>query len=88
MENEGEKRFVALTEEGEVKGVVGQVCGVNQRLLSVKRVTAAGNTVVFKKGYGWIENDKSKERTWMQERDGMYVVKLWVPRDQGGFTGQ
>lgn len=86
MENEGEKEFVAMTEEGNTRKLVGQVCGVNKSLLSVRKVTGAGNTVVFKKGYGWIENDKSGEKTWMEEKDGMYVVRLWVPRDQGGFT--
>ena len=86
MENEGEKEFVAVTEEGSKRKVVGQVCGVNKSLLSVRKVTGGGSTVVFKKGYGWIENDRTGEKTWMEERDGMYMVKLWVPRNQGVFA--
>ena len=85
IENEGEKRFMAITGEGTKKKMVAQVCGVTKGLLSVRRVTGAGNTVVFKKGYGYIEDDQSKERIWMEEREGMYVVKLWVPKNQGGF---
>ena len=88
MENEGEKHFVAVTEEGDKRKVVGQVCGVNKSLLSVRKVTGVGNTVVFKKGYGYIENDRTGEKTWIEEKEGMYVVRLWVPRDQEGFTRQ
>ena len=47
MANEGEKKFVAVTEEGNPRRMVGQVCGVNKSLLSVRRVAAGGNTVVF-----------------------------------------
>lgn len=88
MANEGEKKFVAMTDEGNPRRMVGQVCGVNKSLLSVRRVTAGGNTVVFKKGYGYIESDRTGERTWMEEKEGMYVVKLWVPRNQERFTRQ
>ena len=76
---------MAITGEGKKKKMVAQVCGVTKGLLSVRRVTGAGSTVVFKKGSGYIEDDQSKERTWMEEREGMYVVKLWVPKNQGGF---
>ena len=48
-------------------------------------VTAAGNTVVFKKGYGCMEEDTTGERISMEEKEGMYVVRLWVPRCQAFF---
>ena len=83
IENKGEKRVKVLTEEGLERRIVGQVCDVNKSLLSVRKVCEAGSTVVFKKGHGWIEDDKTGERVWMQEREGMYVVKMWVPKDQG-----
>ena len=88
IDNMGEKRFVAITAEGHKKKLVAQACGVNKSLLSVKKVTAAGNTVVFKKGYGWIEDDSTGEKIWMEEREGMYMVKLWVPKDQSRFGRQ
>lgn len=88
IDNMGEKRFVAIIAEGHKKKLVAQVCGVNKSLLSVKKVTAAGNTVVFKKGYGWIEDDSTGEKIWMEEREGMYMVKLWVPKDQSRFGRQ
>ena len=56
--------------------------------MSVRRVTAAGNSVVFKKDHGYIEEDKSGERIWMKVKDGMYVVTLWVPRAKSVFRGR
>ena len=88
IDNKGEKRFVAVTEEGQKKKLVAQVCGVNKSLLIVRKVTAAGDTVTFKKGYGWIEDDKTGEKIWMEERDGIYMVKLSVPKDQSRFGRQ
>ena len=85
LPNKGEKRFGVICEDGVKKKMVAQVCGVNKALLSVRRVTAAGNTVVFKKGYGYIEEESTGEKIWMEEKEGMYVVKLWVPKNQKGF---
>ena len=57
-----------------------QVCDVNKSLLSVRKVCGSGNTVVFKAGYGWIEDDTTKERIWLKEREGMYMMKMWVKK--------
>jgi hypothetical protein len=67
IENLGEKRFVGVTEDGLQRRVVAQVCGVNKSLLSVRRVVGECCTVVFKKGYGWIE-DESGEKIWLTEK--------------------
>ena len=85
LPNLGEKRIEVIAEGGVRRRMVAQVCGVNKALLSVKRVTAAGNTVVFKKDHCYIEEDKSGEKIWMGMKDGMYVVNLWVPRGSAGF---
>lgn len=63
----------------EERRVVAQVCGVNKSLLSVRKVVGEGGTVVFKKGYGWIEDDAG-EILWLIEKDGMYIVKVWVKK--------
>ena len=78
--NEGEKRFTAVTEEGKEKNMVVQVCDVNQGLLSVSKAVAAGNRVVFDEDGSYIENKRSKERTWMKAEGGMYTIKMWVRR--------
>ena len=78
--NEGEKRFNAITEEGVDKKVVMQVCDVNQGLISVSKMTAAGNRVVFDNDGSYIEDKKSGDVMWMERRNGMFTLKLWVPK--------
>ena len=78
--NEGEKRFNAITEDGVDKKVVMQVCDVNQGLLSVSKMTAAGNRVVFDEEGSYIEDKNTGEITWMEKRNGMFTLKLWVPK--------
>ena len=47
VDNEGEKDFEGVTGEGVCKMIKAQVCDVNQPLLSVRKVVAAGNRVIF-----------------------------------------
>ena len=84
--NLGEKSFVAVSEEGSLRSMRVQVCDVNKALLSVRRVTQAGNRVVFEEDGGWIEDVASGERMWMKQKDGMYLLKLWVKK--GGVAPQ
>ena len=78
--NEGEKRFSAMTRQSQEKKLVVQVCDVNQGLLSVSKATAANNRVVFDSDGSYIENKDSGEITWLEEKKGMYMLKLWVRR--------
>ena len=60
-----------------------QVAGVNKSLLSVKRVLQAGNRVVFDNeacGGSYIEDTGTGERMKLEERGGMYMLKLWVKK--------
>ena len=67
-----------------MRSMTAQVCDVNKALLSVKKVVAAGNKVVFGDDEGsYIENKATGERMWMEEEGGMYVLSLWVK--SGGF---
>ena len=92
--NQGEKNFVAHSEGGMKRMMKAQVCEVNKALLSVKKVTQAGNRVVFEEGKSYIEDVKTGEKMWLQEKNGMYLLKLWVkteakPKtDASGFAGQ
>ena len=54
------------------------MCPVTKALLSVKKVVAAGNRVVFEEKGGYIEDCTTGERMWLEEADGMYVLKMWV----------
>ena len=78
--NEGEKRFQAVTEEGSDKKMVLQVCDVNQGLLSVIKMIKSGNRVVFDESGSYVESKTSGDRTWIRERGGMFIMKLWVKR--------
>ena len=76
--NLGEKKFVATSEEGVKRQITAQVCEVNKGLLSVRRMVQAGNTVVFTKKGSYIEDDHTRERMHMEEKNGMYMLKLWT----------
>ena len=69
-----------MTEEEQERKLTLQVCDVNQGLLSVSMMTQAGNRVVFDKGGSYVENKHSGERTWQSDKNGMFVMKLWVKR--------
>ena len=85
IDNLGEKQFNCVGEEGYERGMTAQVCDVNKALLSVRRLTQAGNRVVFDADGGYIEHIETGEKMRMREQGGMYVLKLWVRRP---FQGQ
>ena len=62
-----------------------QVADVNQGLLSVSKATKAGNRVIFDEDGSFIENKTTGTRTWLKERNGMYILKLWVARNTRPF---
>ena len=76
--NLGEKRFMATTEDGQVRALKAQVCEVNRPLLSVKKAVAAGNTVVFDEGGSYIMNKKSQQKMWLKEENGVHVLQVMV----------
>ena len=79
--NLGEKKFKGFTEEGTLKNITAQVCDVNKPLLSVSKVVAAGNRVVFDKDGSYIEDIITGDKVWLKNVGGMYMLKLWVKRD-------
>ena len=76
--NLGEKKFTAVSEEGLARNITAQVCSVNKALLSVRKMTKAGNRVVFDDEGSYVEDKKTGERMWMKEEGGMYMLKMWV----------
>ena len=76
--NLGEKRFVAESAEGVRRNITAQVCDVNKALLSVKKVVAAGNRVVFEEEGGYIEDRLTGDCMWLEEAGGMYMLSMWV----------
>ena len=78
--NLGERTFSGFTDEGGQRGKTAQICAVNKTLMSVSKVAAQGNIVVFDDDRSYIEDKVSGERTWMQQVGGMYMLKMWVSR--------
>ena len=79
--NLGEKQFVAESEEGTRKKITAQVADVNKGLLSVKKIVAAGNRVVFDDN-SYIEDKATGDKMWLTEAQGMYMLKMWVKSGQ------
>ena len=78
--NLGEKRFIAVGEEGEQRKMTVQVCEVNKALLSVSNVVSAGYRVVFEQGGSYVEDCATGERMYLKEVGGMYMMKLWIKK--------
>ena len=90
--NEGEKHFHACAEMvrggfSEEKAMTIQVSPVHQPLMSVKMVCRAGHRVVFDDAGSFVENKKTLERLKIEEKDGAYIMDMWIKSD-AGFAGQ
>ena len=81
--NLGQKTFAGENEGGLKRSFTGQVADVNKSLLSVRRCLQAGNRVVFDAKGSYVEDTTSGERMNLQEKDGMYMLKLWVKTQDG-----
>ena len=84
IQNEGEKKFEAVMENGLKRNMKAQVCDVNKALLSVSRMMDAGNRVVFEtvngQKQGYIEDQGTGERMNMRYEGGMFMLKVWVQK--------
>ena len=65
--NMGEKTFVGITDDGTNREITAQVCDVNKPLLSVSKMVAAGNRVVFEEDNSYIDTIDTGERVWLKE---------------------
>ena len=83
--NLGEKKFIAVSDNGVARQTRAQVCDVNKALLSVHRVVQAGNRVVFASSGSYVEDETAGETMELVEKGGMYMLKLWVKAQ--GFRG-
>ena len=61
-------------------------------LRSVAQIVDRGGRVVFSPGGSYIETVNSRGQTrkdHLEFRDGLYVMRLWIPNNQGlAFQGQ
>ena len=78
--NLGEKRFTGFSSEGVGRKLIAQVCDVNKALLSVSKITKSGHRVVFETDNSYIEDTRTGETMTLNEKNGMYMLKLWTKR--------
>ena len=50
--------------------------------MSVSKLTSKGCRVVFDEGNSYIENKATGDWIPMEERHGMYFLKMWIGREQ------
>ncbi len=67
-----------------------QVARVNKALGSVSKIVTNGNRVVFDQSGSYIENTWTKDKIWLREDNGVYVLDMLVAppgkRNESGFT--
>ena len=76
------KTFSAFTDGGLTCDLKAEATEVNKALLSVSRIVSAGNRVVFDSGGSYIEHKASGEWMPLEEKRGIYIPKVWIPRGQ------
>ena len=69
-----------LTKEGERAKMTFQMANVNKALASVRRICEAGKRVVFDEDGSYIENKATGKKTEMQKQNGVYVIKVKMPK--------
>ena len=84
--NEGEKTLKGYTNEGSPVGMTMQVAKVTKPLGSVRAMVEANNRVVFDKGGSYILDKATWAKTKIDERNGAFVVDMWIPKGRQGET--
>ena len=77
--NYGERTLTLSTLDwSSVRNMTFQVTDVTKALGSVSKIVANGNKVIFDESGSFIENKRSRERLWMREDNGVYVLDVYV----------
>ena len=76
------KNFTAITDAGLEHYMTAQATDVNKTLLSVSKIVSKGCRVVFDVDSSYIENKSSGDWVPLVQRNGMYVLRMWVPKAQ------
>ena len=65
-----------------VRGLKARVAKVVRPLASVFEMVESGHRVVFDSEGSYSEHKASGEWTPLEERRGVYTLKVWIPREQ------
>ena len=78
IDNEGEKEMLVLTQHGQQRRLVMQVCDVTKPLLSVSKSNAQGILFVFVGDNSYMQCKRTGETTRIREESGVFVLYAYV----------
>ena len=73
------------TEEGQSRRIVWAVCPVKRLLLSVAKITKAGNQVNLGEDKAFVKNNKTGQITNLRRERNVWMLDLWVKRPAGAM---
>ena len=90
--NLGRRDITLMTREGAIRDMKFEVCGVTRALGSVSQMCRAGHRVIFNppddpQG-SYIEHVEFKQRMWLTEKDGIYLLDVRVAPDNRQIANQ
>ena len=75
-----------------MRSLTAQLCDVDKSLMSVSKIAKPGHRVIVDSDGSYIEDKSNGERIWMEEKQGMYTLRMWVsnkdPTGSPVFTRQ
>ena len=76
----GERSVTGRTEEGQIRRIVWEVCPVKCPLLSVAKITQAGNQVYLGEVKAFVMSNKTGQITNVRRERNVWMLGLWVKR--------
>ena len=68
------------TDEGQSRRIVWEVCPTKRLLLSVAKITKAGNLVYLGEDKAFVKNNKTGQITNLRRERNVWMLDLWVKR--------
>ena len=76
----GERSVTGRTEEGQSRRIVLEVCPVKRPLLSVAKITKAGNQVYLGEDKAFVKHTKTGQITNLRRERNVWMLDLWAKR--------
>ena len=76
----GERSMTGRTDEGQSRRIVWEVCPVKRPLLSVAKITKAGNQVYLGEDKAFVKNNKTGQITNLRRERNVWMLDFWVRR--------
>ena len=87
LNNLGQQKIHAFTEEGDETSVLFQIADVSKPLVSVASICERGNRVIFGKAGGVGQSLSTGKEIPFYRRHGIYILSLWLmDSDDQSFT--